>query len=118
MSTFKIWSGSTKPSINLTVYEQKSKTQKQVLDLTTLDNAKVVWCGDDGVVQERTMNLVDIPNGVLQYDWVLSDTEEPIYADLWFLLEFNDGTTLIVTSVVGQKDKLHIMATTDPVCDV
>jgi hypothetical protein len=118
MATFKIWQGATRPSINLTFYEQKTKTQNQTFDLSDLDNAKIIWAGDDGVVQERFMNFIDLPNGILQYDWVPEDTEESIYADLWFLLEFNDDTKLIFTSVVGKKDKLHIMATTDPVCDI
>lgn len=118
MSTIKIWTGSTKKSINLTVYEQKSKTQKQIVDLTTLDTAKILWAGDDGVVNERIMNVVDPQNGVLQYDWTADDVAESGYFDLWFLLEFNDGTTLIVTSVPDQKDKLYIMPVTEEVCTI
>lgn len=118
MSTFKIWQGSTKPSINLTVYEQKSKTRNQVVDLTTLDTAKVIWCGDDGVINERIMNVVDIQNGILQYDWTVEDVSESGYFDLWFSLEFNDDTTLIVTTTPNKKDKLYIMPITDEVCEI
>lgn len=104
--TFEIWSGATKPILEITVYEQLTK--KKPLNLSTLDTAKVIWIDDSGVVNERTMTVESVEGGVLQYEWLTTDTDTYGYFDMHFLLEFNDDTKLVVTEQEGKKDKLLI----------
>lgn len=105
---FEIVSGATTPAIKLNVAQQQSKTKKQILSLVDLDTATINWYGDNDVVQTRTMSVIDAENGIIEYRWVPSDTATPGLFNMYFKLEFNDGTIAIVTEKYLEEDKLYI----------
>ena len=116
MSTFEIWSDSTLPKLEVTVIQKQTAQRTTPYDLSNLVSAVLTWIGDDDVVQTRNMTVVDATEGEHEYEWLLTDTENPGYFDMHIKLTFNDGTILIVTEKPNKKDKLHIRNSEPNIC--